>query len=79
MEENKTEDEGSYSTTSPADPNEVVDSVSLGDLLSEELNPPNFLWSKSTESCFLVVPNNGALTEEEMSYMEIHRNGLEPR
>lgn len=77
-EEIKSEDEGNYVITPSSNPNEAVDSVSSGHLMSEESNPPKILWPKSSESCFSVSLSDSVLKEEEVSDMDNHRNVLEP-
>nr|XP_020760225.1 lysine-specific demethylase 4C isoform X6 [Odocoileus virginianus texanus] len=72
------EDGQTCAAVPPSDPSEADESISSGQVTSEESEPRRLPWPKSPESHSSVAESSSALTEGEESDVESRGSGLEP-
>lgn len=72
------EDDQTCAAVPPSDPSEADESISSGQVTSEESEPHRLPWPKSPESYSSVAESSSALTEGEESDVESRGSGLEP-
>ncbi|XP_060988691.1 lysine-specific demethylase 4C isoform X2 [Dama dama] len=74
----KAEDDQTCAAIPPSNPSEADESISSGQVTSEESEPRKLPWPKSPESYSSVAESSSALTEGEESDVESRGSGLEP-